>query len=214
MIDDLNDWIVVHHFEDHVYAVGAIDIETQWDPTPQQIQPWINAYDAATNHRAYYFGNALDCPRDLPPTQPQSQSPVNRLCRGSWYQDDVAEASVNHHMFPLPRKYHTDGRDSDTWYRIGLYNYFDAGSIVDFHGSLTQYFACLQKGGCDGANLYPTTGNNQLYDELNDPYGRVTRSMYFATDMIWYENGSYQCLYPEDPYPECTPNCMYECLDE
>ena len=30
MIDDLNDWIVTHHFEDHVYVIGAIDIETQW----------------------------------------------------------------------------------------------------------------------------------------------------------------------------------------
>jgi len=214
MIDDLNDWVVAHHFENSVYVIGAIDIETQWNPTPQQIQPWINAYDAPTIHRAYNFGNALDCPRDLPPTYPQSQSPVNRFCRDYWYQDDVADVSGNHYMFPLPEIYHIDGRDSDTWYRIGLYHFFDTGYKMNFHGSLTQYFACLQKGWCNGADLYPITGYDQLYNKLNDPYNRVTRSMYYKTDILWYEDGYYQCLYNYDPYPECTPNCKYACLDE
>jgi hypothetical protein len=212
MINDLNNWIINHDYQNRVYVVEAIDIETQWGPTPTQIQAWINAYHANTIYRAYDFGDALDCSRTEPPTEPQYQSPVNRLCRGSWYQDNVAHVSGSNNMFPLPEIYHTEGRDSDTWYRIDLYYYFDTGGKLDFHGSLTQYFACEQNwnpvtGDLSaegiGANLTPATGYNQLKNKLYDPYDRVIRSMYYKTDFLWYK-GDFQCLYPGDTYPACS----------
>jgi hypothetical protein len=213
MINNLNDWLVANGFNDHVYVVGAIDIEPDWGLSPWEITPWIDAYDNSSNHRAYNFGNALDCPRDLPPMEPEYQTPISRSCLyPNWYQDDIANISKGI-MRPLPQIYHYGGWNADRWYRIGLYKKFLTPSDpLEFHGSLTQYYACEQgredHGGelppdCIGANNAPNVGYTQLYNILlSDPYDRILRPMYFKTDILWYE-GDYQCLYPGDSYPEC-----------
>jgi hypothetical protein len=214
MINNLNDWVVANGYQDHIYVVGAIDIEPEWGLSPWEITPWIDAYDTVSNHRVYNFGNAIDCPRDIPPTEPEHQTPISQSCLyANWYQDDIANISRGI-MRPLPQIYNYVGWNAERWYRIGLFRKFQNPSDpLVFHGSLTQYYACEQGredyGGelppdCIGANNSPNVGYNQLLNILiSDPYDRVLHPMYYKTDILWYQ-GDYQCLYPDDPYPECS----------
>ena len=54
-----------------------------------------------------------------------------------------------------------------------------------FHGSMTQYGACRQVGGCNGTNNSPHTGNDQLMWWLNSNSRTAQADVPTMTDMNW-----------------------------
>ncbi|MBN1149156.1 MAG: hypothetical protein JXA78_17990, partial [Anaerolineales bacterium] len=189
LIDSLNTWVIDNDYADHVYIVGAIDIETQWIESPYYVEPqdvidWVNSYSNATIHRAYNFGNAAWCPMDYPPTYPEFQNVTAQICYSAgwtpnkWTQEEIYLVSKGR-MMPIPEIYHNLGYNADQWYRIGLYSKLRHGYTMEFQGSLTQSFACKQKGCPSDIDNTPNLGYSQLYNGLYDPYNRIFRPMYF-----------------------------------
>jgi hypothetical protein len=191
MINALNSWLMDTVFNDHLTIAGGIDAETNWR-SPSEARQWVQGYEETSIYYAYNFGNANDCSKDSPPTEPQWQNPPpppSNCGVNGWTQDDVYYLSWWGPMWPLPEVYHTDGSDARRWYRIALFTYFTQNSVMVFEGSLTQYTACnqTQNPECVGANNDPWSGYYQLRNWLiADPYNRVSAPMYYATDMMWY----------------------------
>jgi hypothetical protein len=213
LINDLNTWVIINGYNDHVYIMGAIDTETQWIASPYYVDPqavtdWISWYSYATPHDAYNFGNAADCPFDYPYTEPESYPVYDQVCfeagwtQNYWSQEKIAEISYGEFR-PLPEVYDKDGVNAQQWFRIGLYSKLGLNKIMRFDGSLTQHYACRQKEKelghfppeCVDTNSNPHHGYAHLYSALlQDHYGRIYFPMDFKTDIIWFKGDAWNLI--------------------
>jgi len=156
-------------------VVGANDIELSWN-TPAISRAWVDAY-AAVNARPYYdYGSCDSCPFFKCP----NCTPSN-----GWSTDDIWYVTWGSKpAWPLPEIYRTDGGNADQWYRMSVYAYNAHALRMGMVGSLTQWQACQDRGGCTGVNNTPKAGYTQLYNALNaDP--RTAQSLEWSTDITW-----------------------------
>jgi hypothetical protein len=87
-------------------------------------------------------------------------------------------------MYPLPQIYATAGGNAKQWQQIVLYGKLRYGHPPFISGPLTQYEACLQKGGCTGTNNTSTQAWSQMWNALNAD-SRTVGSMTWSTDIKW-----------------------------
>jgi hypothetical protein len=180
MVNNLNAWIVgppYPSYADKLTAYGAIDAEPGFG-TAAATRAWVDGYAAGFIGLSKYvnFGSCDSCPFTGCPTCVPSNG---------WTLDDIWYVSWKLlPALPLPEIYRTDGANADQWYRMSLYSYTNHNSRMNFVGSLTQWNACQEVGGCAGTDNSPGDGYLQLYNAINAD-SRTAWSMPWSTDMSW-----------------------------
>jgi hypothetical protein len=176
---DVQTWFETHgetgfHISEQVTAYGANDIEPgfcvgdyYYNPSvtcPEASRAWTDAFDNGSGHRYYNFGSCDGCPTDSNPN-PGMPDPWSR--DDIWYVSYGAEPGLI-----LPEIYAESGVNAEQWEHIAIWGHTSSncdtcGLTMIFSGSLTQYDACSQRGGCNGTDNTATEGWDQLWDELN-----------------------------------------------
>jgi hypothetical protein len=85
---------------------------------------------------------------------------------------------------PLPQIYHTNGADGSRWYLLSKYSYTYYGRSFSFASAESSAQACVQVGGCPGADNDATAAWSQLQWDVNtDP--ATTTVIPPPTDVAW-----------------------------
>ncbi len=178
----IQSWINVQGYSSQVTARAANDIELNFNG-PLQSRAWVDGYNAAWNYGPFLYdaGNAAGCPS---PAYPNWD--CGSVAYPSWTSDDVYYVAWGADAdYPLPEIYRTDGLNAGQWYYLSLYSYRQHGSSMWFVGSLTEYAACLQMGGCSGTNNTPAQGWTQLWNAISADARTAQTYLRWSTDMKW-----------------------------
>jgi len=181
MVNDLNTWVIIPpSYADKIAAVwGGIDAEPSWN-SPAVTRAWVDGYAATYTGQSKYanFGSCDGCPYSgCPACVPNN----------NWSRDDIWYVSWGAApAYPLPEIYLTSGVNADQWYRMSLYAYTNHGYRMSFVGSLTQWNACQEVGGCAGTDNRPEAGYLQLYNAVNAD-SRTAQTIRWSTDISWYK---------------------------
>jgi hypothetical protein len=133
---------------------GAWDFEPSWS-TPAKADQWMHGYDSVTGRRALYANASADgCP-----TSGGGDGP----CNNGWTRWMVWHLAWDHDpSLPFPQIYATSGVNALQWQLIDLYATTSIGDGMFFFGTMSQYGACQQAGGCAGTDNTP----HQAWDFL------------------------------------------------
>jgi hypothetical protein len=139
---------------------AAIDVEMDWN-TFADTREWFQGYDSLSNTPIYDFGDAAGCTQDGSTT----------ACNNGWTQERVWWVSEGFPLArPLPEIYTNSGSQARQWYQLARYTHIRHSVDMLIYGTLTQFGACQQVGGCTTTDNTPSQGWTQLYDLLNaDP---------------------------------------------
>ncbi len=179
MVNNINTWVTSPpSYADKIAAVWAgIDAEPSWN-SPAVTRAWVDGYAATSTGQSLYanFGSCDGCPfSGCPACVPNN----------NWSRDDIWYVSWGATpAFPLPEIYLTNGVNADQWYRMSLYAYTNHGYRMNFVGSLTQWNACQEVGGCAGTDNRPEAGYLQLYNAVNAD-SRTAQTIRWSTDISW-----------------------------
>jgi hypothetical protein len=157
-----------------VVVRAAIDVEMDWNTYPDT-REWYDGYDSLTDAPIYNFGDAAGC----------SQTTTNSACNNGWTQNRVWWVSDGFLLAQsLPEIYTNSGSQARQWYQIARHAHLNKPANMVLSGTLTQYGACQQVGGCTGTNNTPAEGWTQLYNLLNaDP--AVRRQPRWSADISY-----------------------------
>lgn len=196
LIIEINDRFLAYEgLSSRVLAVAGNNIEPNFNPfyVPDH---WLDGYHSVTDPRrqiVYNIGSADDCPVDYPPSTPGTyvaQDCYMKYQDGTlvykWTQEDVYYVSWGAPLaWPFPEIYNST--TVDQWYRISLYTNFNHYGPMFFRGTITQFGACDQQGGCPGADFDPGTGFTSLYSRIqNDQYTLFGNKLKWSTDISNY----------------------------
>jgi hypothetical protein len=139
---------------------AAIDVEMDWNTFPDT-REWFQGYDSLSNTPIYDFGDAAGC----------TQNGSTTSCNNGWTQERVWWVSEGFPLArPLPEIYTNSGSQANQWYQLARYTHLRHSVDMLIYGTLTQFGACQQVGGCTTTDNTPSQGWTQLYDRLNaDP---------------------------------------------
>lgn len=185
LVNQVNDWLKINTTNattQQVDAVGANDIELAWN-SYENTRKWLDGYDAANGYMMYNFGALPGCPRFSNPGAQCGSYPYVWSREQVWYVIYGAGP-----VYSLPEIYARNGVNAEQWYLMSVYGYQVHGAPVGFVGTLTNYTACRQVGGCGTGNSAidntPVQGWTQLYNLLNnDP--RTAQGLRWASDIAW-----------------------------
>jgi hypothetical protein len=143
-----------------VIVRGAIDVEMDWNTYPNT-REWYDGYDSLSNTPLYDFGDAAGC----------TQTGAGTTCNNGWTQERVWYVSEGFPLAqPLPEIYTNRGSQAKQWYQLARYTARNKPAKMLMAGTLTQFGACQQVGGCTTTDNTPAEGWTQLYNLLNaDP---------------------------------------------
>jgi hypothetical protein len=143
-----------------VIVRGAIDVEMDWNTYPDT-REWYDGYDSLSNTPLYDFGDAAGC----------TQTGAATTCNNGWTQERVWYVSEGFLLAqPLPEIYTNSGSQAKQWYQLARYTARNKPAKMLMAGTLTQFGACQQVGGCTTTDNTPAEGWTQLYNLLNaDP---------------------------------------------
>lgn len=182
MVNQVNDWFknsCERGCDGQVDAVGASDIELSWNDYATSID-WLNGYDSTNNYPLYNFGAIPGCPTFAIP---------GAQCGGGgyyWSKEQVWMVTYGlNPVFPMPEIYRTDGVNAQQWYLMSVYSYTAHGAKMQFIGPMSQFQACLQRGGCGGINNTAAQAWKQLYNLLNGDARTAGEAMPYVTDILW-----------------------------
>lgn len=187
MVNYLNSWIKGPPGPDWsaiLTAWGAIDAEPPYN-SAAVTRAWADGYASAYSStlRSFYlnFGSCDSCPYFGCPTCTPALF--------GWSLDDIWYVSWGiTPAYSLPEIYTFSGSTADEWYRMSLYGYTAHNSPIIFKGSLTQWNACQENGGCIGPNdrsdNSPEQGYSQLYYYTNVD-ARTAQPLGWCSDMSW-----------------------------
>lgn len=157
-------------FSNQIQAYGADDIEAGFcvsSGCPSEMNSWIGSFDNINTPGFYFVGDCNSCPPF------GSAYPPYTVADEEYYSWGNASA------LPIPEIYATGGGNAEEWERMAEYAYaHDKYGAIIFDGSLTQYGACQQKGGCTGTDNTASAGWTQLWDALNTTYNGHTAPTY------------------------------------
>jgi hypothetical protein len=183
-VNNVNGWIMSQGFSNREYAVGASDIEVEYN-SPATTQTWVNGYASSARSVYFDYGDASGCPED--------DSSTNRPCSNNWMQGDVVNAAwANGAGIASPQIYNTQGDQAKAWQSLDYYARTNSNSSpnpsgsMPIAGSLTQWGACHAQGHtCD-----PTTENSpdQGWQQLNTALTSsqvTTQNLPFSSDITW-----------------------------
>ncbi len=185
MVNDVNYYLAENTHNElmqQVDAVGANDIELSWN-SYEATKAWLDGYDSLNQYDLYNYGALPGCGwLKNPDTQCGSYPHL-------WSKEQIWTVIYGMGpIYPLPEIYLTSGLNAEQWYLLSVYSYQNHGVPVGFVGSLTNYQACQQRGGCSGEGWAidntPEQGWSQLYNLLNSDY-RTAQGLRWATDILW-----------------------------
>lgn len=180
MTTTISPWITNNNYASQVKIRAAADIEPDFGSATNAIA-WVNGYNAnyGSGLWLYNVGAASGCPITGTPT---ASSP----CNNYWTVDNVWYVSWGATPFyVIPEIYNTVGANAEQWYRISLYSALYKGGKISFPGTLTQYQACQQMGGCSGVDNTPPQGWTQLFNSVGSDSRTVLSSIRWSTDIMW-----------------------------
>ncbi len=194
MVNAVNDWfnnVCTRGCDGQVDAVGASDIELTWNDYDTTLD-WINGYDSANNYPVYNFGAIPGCPYLASP---------GAQCGGAgyyWSKEQVWMVTYGlNPVFPLPEIYRTDGVNAEQWYLMSVYSYTAHGAKMVFIGPMSQYQACLQRGGCGGIDNSSGQAWTQLYTLLNGDSRTMGEALPYLTDILWLNEPFSSPVHPQ-----------------
>jgi hypothetical protein len=153
---------MVRHVSDVVSAnwPWAAQIYAAWDLEPSWSQSakaehWMHGYMTVPGYRAMYVNGSADgCPTSTATGGP---------CNNGWTQRAMWHLAWDHQpALPFPQIYATSGVNARQWQLIDLYATTALGDGLFFFGTMSQYGACQQNGGCAGTDNQP----HQAWDFL------------------------------------------------
>lgn len=223
LINRIANWVYAQSWlAAYIKVASANDMETSthtgdWhDASWTRI--WMQGYVRTAGHVNYDFGDAAGCypapgttnpPTDVCDYNPNNPSQVYWRQQDKWY---VARGAGMARAIPEIYYGGAYTTPSDVqarqWQKISLYGYTLYNSIagkVVFGGSLTQWNACNQRGGCAAGYNTPEAGWTQLMEQLNNmdpayhgyanppstctaPPGchRTDQHVGWSSDIMWY----------------------------
>ena len=164
MISNLVDWInSPPNYAGKLAVAGGIDNELGWNKGEKSIA-WKNAYNANSSRFYLNYGNCDSCPYYAHPDW--TPQPFN------WTLEQVYEMSNGTKSFALPQIYRKDGQHAEQWYYLSLYMYLKGFEPIGFMGSLTNWSACSEVGGCSSGN--PDAIDNTPGEDWVQLWGRIS----------------------------------------
>lgn len=165
------------NYPGHAQVVAAWDVEPSWSSFAKADQ-WMHGYDGYQGRRMLYANSSADgCP-------PASAS--NGSCNNGWNQSAVWHLSWQHDpALPIPQIYNTQGTNARQWQQIDLWSTTARRDGIYFYGTMTQFGACQQVGGCAGVDNTPHAGNDQLRWWLASDTRTRQDDVTTMTDMYW-----------------------------
>lgn len=165
------------NYPGHAQIMGAWDAEPSWS-TFAKAEQWMHGYDGYPHRQLLYANASAD---GCPPA-----SATNGPCNNGWNQQRVWHLAWQHDpSLPIPQIYNTSGTQARQWQQIDLWASRTQGDGMFFYGSMTQYGACRQVGGCAGTNNTPHAGNDQVMWWLNSHRLTAQSDVATMTDMNW-----------------------------
>jgi hypothetical protein len=178
VVSAIDSWLNGSGWSGLEYAEAGSDTETEWASYSPYTINYLRTVAANDGGSPIYdFGDAGGCN-----TGGYSS---NGSCNGGWTQGQVLDVSwVESWAWPLPEIYNQNSLNAYQWYWISLGSYRAGSGPITFYGSLTQYQACQQVGGCNGTANTPDQGWTQLYNSIyTDPNTRPGDIMTWSDDM-------------------------------
>lgn len=188
LVKDVSDWVVKNGYASQVSIAGGNDIEFMWN-TPEITKAWIQGYDEydENKYKLYNFGTCDACPYVGSTWHP----PANNWTMNDAYYVAWGAAPV----WPIPEIYLTTGKNAKEWAYLSYWGTINGRSKILFDGTLTQWQACIQRGGCIvydsegnilfGSNNTPFEGWTQLISELNRWSSTSQSTIRWMTDIRW-----------------------------
>jgi hypothetical protein len=180
MTSSINSWVSSSGYSSQVKIRAAADIEPDFGTASAAIA-WVNGYNASYGSGLWLYnvGAASGCPWTGTPS-------ANSPCNNSWVVDNVWYVSWGATPFyVIPEIYNTGGVNAEQWYRISLYSALYQGGRISFPGTLTQYQACQQMGGCSGIDNSPSQGWTQLFNSVGADSRTSLTNIRWSTDIMW-----------------------------
>ena len=165
------------NYPGHAQITAAWDFEPSWSSFAKAEQ-WMHGYDSSPGRQLLYANSSADgCP---------TSSAANGPCNNGWNQQRVWHLAWQHDpSLPFPQIYTNSGNQAHQWQLIDLWATTAARDGMYFYGSMTQYGACRQAGGCSGTSNTPHQGNDQLRWWLNSDRRTAQADVPGMTDMNW-----------------------------
>jgi hypothetical protein len=177
MVSDISDYAANNGYDAKVHVRAGSDMEPSWNG-PTTTRSWVDGYASTYKEFVYDVGSADGCPQT-------GNGTINGSCNNGWKQSDVYYVAWGADpAIPLPEIYATSGANAKQWQKIKLYSVVTKNDPMVILGSLTQWNACQENGGCSGTDNSPSEGWQQLYDQLNSD-SRTAQSLSYSTDISW-----------------------------
>ncbi len=185
-----------------IEAVTGINIEPGFNPVNVP-DDWLKGYNEADvpgKEPSYVIGSADQCPLNYPPDNASypgfegNYPPEHCLWDDNlqiyWTQQDLYQMNWGYgSSWPFPEIYETGGAHAEQWHHLAIYANVNNNSMMGYYGTMTQFYACVQRRAqdptytkCDTLDNYPDFGFIQLYNEINGD-DRVLNSLHWSTDM-------------------------------
>ena len=165
------------------YYPGVARVNAAWDFEPSwsaysKAEAWMHGYDFTPGRPLLYANSSADgCP---------TQTATNGFCNNGWSQHYVWHLAWEHDpSIPIPQIYRTDGVQARQWQLIDLWATTFNGDGMWFYGTLSQWGACAQVGGCTGTDNSPHAANDQLIWWLNTDSRTSQGQVETMTDVSW-----------------------------
>jgi hypothetical protein len=165
------------HYPGRAEIVGAWDVEPSWS-TFHKAEQWMHGYDGNAGRRLVHVNSSADgCP---------TRGATNGPCNNGWNQQRVWHMAWQHDpSLPYPQIYTTSASQARQWQLIDLWATTVAGDGMYFYGSMTQWGACQQVGGCAGTDNTTHQGNDQLREALDGDPRTAQGEVPHMTDIYW-----------------------------
>ena len=167
MVRDVATWVATY-YPWHAQIYGAYDFEPSWS-SPWKAHHWMAGYDGTPGRPALYANASADgCP---------TQTATGGACDNGWNQGWVWHNGWEFDSaLPFPQIYATSGVNARQWQLIDLFATTHLRDGMYFYGSMAQWSACQQVGGCDGTDNTAHRANDLLVWWLaTDPRTRQDR---------------------------------------
>lgn len=184
LVVNIRAWIASHKLakKERVFGATQLDLENN---TAAISRAWVDGFGVMSSNSGVNFinyGDATGCPT--------VDSSSDGQCSYGWMQSDLAYVSWDAlSAYALPQIYDTAGNDALQWQSIEYYQRINnlGGSFgpMFIQGSVTQYQACLQIGGCQGTNNTPDQGWQQIYNALQSSSVTAQPKVWDSTDFQW-----------------------------
>lgn len=176
MVAALNRWAATYYpGQAGVYA--AWDVEPSWSSFAK-VDQWMSGYDGTRGRTLLYANSSADgCP---------TTTATNGPCNNGWNQARVWHLTWEHDpSLPIPQIYATSGVDAHQWQLIDLWSTVYRGDGMYFYGTMSQYGACQQVGGCGLTDNTPREAHDFLLWWLNSDRRTSQPSIVTVTDVSW-----------------------------